>query len=902
MTTRQRYTLSSRARERSEFSPIDDNSRVMRCRMVREGSVKVEKKRKSLTKRSHRKLRTTVGKRANPVLKDGHPEEEDVAHPATAAVTESDGEMELDSDTARKQAIPLEPPLGGMDTESGDREPLVYTSGRPGSDSGDSRRLIGWSRTLPDDEAASRVRPTQIGTMSDEGLDDLERRTSQTGTRSGVLALSCYRTRKGPEDTEDESDEIPDSEHENLDHKGARPKLRKRKSKRRLLSETGVPGEASTFETFAGTRSGRERGFHEDNGWLITVPKTTEVVQNDVNNETFTHRRETVGESRFDRSRPLDDNRVPRIIRERTIDDRSGNLVQVRAPSTVQGRQTVQLRQADDRPSEFETGKKTSGDIVAHQRHEGERVSFTSTQEGRSRPVTDEVDWQAEMSYLRQSVAMMSSRLEELSIPAAQHKESYQRETSGKPTGPGCQVDRRGKLQIEELARSRGNAETREEVSHSETTERLRNRCLPEDSGGISHGETSRQVSRRRLLARGRAEAKLLSDSETDSVDPEEVTGTRVFDRKTKRKTYGKDRLPECERHDRQTDRDQLAWKETHERYSKGQKPDSRSRNCLRYDESDRPPESSKRDTCEKDRRVTFVSGNSQSSRNKSKRQDYKVYAGGEPRRKGQRQAEYNSDEESATSGDREMTTMSSKWRTGKTLGTLRGQSRHRSVVRTDEENDSMSDDEDNRRGNPKKSVGRSLVTRTRGEDRSDRGIRIKLEKYDGKSAIAAFLAKFEVCARCNRWSDQEKADQLMCALTGPASQLLWDMGAQRDVSWRVLVERLKARYGSDDQTSLYRTKLRTYRQAHGETLSSVVQEIRRLMALAYPGPTSEIVETVACDAFIDALANQDLGQKVREREPDNLEAAYKHAVRLDAYGRSSTQGGDLDRRHGSVD
>ena len=179
MTTRRMYTLSSRERERSEFSPIDDNSRVMRCRMVREGSVKVEKKRKSLTKRSHRKLRTTVGKRANPVLKDGHPEDEDVAHPATAAVTESDGEMELDSDTVRKQAIPLEPHLGGMGTESGDGEPLVYSSGRHGSDAGDSGRLVGWSRTLPDDEAASRVRPTQTGTMSDEGLDDLERRTSQ---------------------------------------------------------------------------------------------------------------------------------------------------------------------------------------------------------------------------------------------------------------------------------------------------------------------------------------------------------------------------------------------------------------------------------------------------------------------------------------------------------------------------------------------------------------------------------------------------------------------------------------------------------------------------------------------------------------------------------------------------
>src|SRR6218665_4081624 len=92
------------------------------------------------------------------------------------------------------------------------------------------------------------------------------------------------------------------------------------------------------------------------------------------------------------------------------------------------------------------------------------------------------------------------------------------------------------------------------------------------------------------------------------------------------------------------------------------------------------------------------------------------------------------------------------------------------------------------------------------------------------KTAVAAFLAKFEVCARCNRWSDQEKTDQLMCALTGPASQFFWDMGAQENVTWKDLVLQLKARYGPDDQTSLYRIKLRTYRQGPGESLSNVVQ------------------------------------------------------------------------------
>src|SRR6218665_2064212 len=73
------------------------------------------------------------------------------------------------------------------------------------------------------------------------------------------------------------------------------------------------------------------------------------------------------------------------------------------------------------------------------------------------------------------------------------------------------------------------------------------------------------------------------------------------------------------------------------------------------------------------------------------------------------------------------------------------------------------------------------------------------------------------------------------------------------------------------------------------------------MMALTYPRPTSKSVGRAAWDAFIDALSNQDLAQKVREREPANLEAANKHAVRLDAYGRSSDHGNDMDRRHGRV-
>src|SRR6218665_959772 len=259
--------------------------------------------------------------------------------------------------------------------------------------------------------------------------------------------------------------------------------------------------------------------------------------------------------------------------------------------------------------------------------------------------------------------------------------------------------------------------------------------------------------------------------------------------------------------------------------------------------------------------------------------------------------------EESDSASEDDLTLEESKRRIGKDSAVhwKNRDTERRSVLSSEDDDESMSDGDPPRKNYHKTKFGKRSVTEKRVATGTDRGIRIKLEKYDGKTAVAAFLAKFEVCARCNRWSDQEKTDQLMCALTGPASQLLWDMGAQENVTWKDLVLQLKARYGSEDQKSLYRIKLRTYRQGQGESLSNVVQEIRRMMALAYPGPSSDIVETVACDAFIDALANQDLAQKVREREPANLEAAYKHAVRLDAYGRSSDHGNDMYRRHGRV-
>ena len=165
----------------------------------------------------------------------------------------------------------------------------------------------------------------------------------------------------------------------------------------------------------------------------------------------------------------------------------------------------------------------------------------------------------------------------------------------------------------------------------------------------------------------------------------------------------------------------------------------------------------------------------------------------------------------------------------------------------------------------------------------------LKLEKYDGQTPLEAFLAKFDICAKHNDWNDSEKLSQLMCSMVGNAAQVLWEFNASGLSSWSDLVKRLKTRYGSSDQTTLYRTQLRMRRQKEGESLQELSQDIRRLMVLAYAGPPTEMSEAVAIDAFLDALFDTDLAVRVRDREPTTLDLACRYAIRLEA--NQSTRG-----------
>ena len=45
----------------------------------------------------------------------------------------------------------------------------------------------------------------------------------------------------------------------------------------------------------------------------------------------------------------------------------------------------------------------------------------------------------------------------------------------------------------------------------------------------------------------------------------------------------------------------------------------------------------------------------------------------------------------------------------------------------------------------------------------------IEVRRYTGKDSVEDYLLQFELAARHNCWTDQEKTSSLLCALDGPA-------------------------------------------------------------------------------------------------------------------------------------
>ena len=161
---------------------------------------------------------------------------------------------------------------------------------------------------------------------------------------------------------------------------------------------------------------------------------------------------------------------------------------------------------------------------------------------------------------------------------------------------------------------------------------------------------------------------------------------------------------------------------------------------------------------------------------------------------------------------------------------------------------------------------------------------KMKAQTYSGEEDLEDYLAQFDIVAELNDWDYQTKSLYLASNLTGGARALLNELDCRKRRDYDCLIEALKTRFGSENQAEVFKSKLQTRVKGKDEKIPELAQNIKKLTRKAYPCATSDVIDVLAIDYFIDALNDSDIRLRLREISPKTLSEAEKIAARLEAH------------------
>ena len=162
--------------------------------------------------------------------------------------------------------------------------------------------------------------------------------------------------------------------------------------------------------------------------------------------------------------------------------------------------------------------------------------------------------------------------------------------------------------------------------------------------------------------------------------------------------------------------------------------------------------------------------------------------------------------------------------------------------------------------------------------------MKVKPQTYDGSDDLEEYLTQFNLVAELNGWDYESKSLFLASSMVGGTRALLCELDASQRKDYQSIVNALQNRFGSANRAEIYRSKLQGKMLGKNETIPELAQSVRKLTQKAYPSASSEVVELLAMDYFIDALPDVDLRLRLREVGPKTIAEAETIAVRLDAH------------------
>lgn len=168
----------------------------------------------------------------------------------------------------------------------------------------------------------------------------------------------------------------------------------------------------------------------------------------------------------------------------------------------------------------------------------------------------------------------------------------------------------------------------------------------------------------------------------------------------------------------------------------------------------------------------------------------------------------------------------------------------------------------------------------------ADRRIRLKLETFDGSCSWSSYIKQFEIIAKYNGYSEQEKAVVLGCLLRGPARAILVCLNDDELKDFQKVTKELDLRFGEQHFEQFSFVEFHNRKQGKKESLGSFVMDLGRLVRLAYPDCTPEVTDKIACWQFIAGLANRSIRKMLRLENISSLGVAVSRTREIQAVNR----------------
>ena len=149
-----------------------------------------------------------------------------------------------------------------------------------------------------------------------------------------------------------------------------------------------------------------------------------------------------------------------------------------------------------------------------------------------------------------------------------------------------------------------------------------------------------------------------------------------------------------------------------------------------------------------------------------------------------------------------------------------------------------------------------------------------------------SYIEYFAECSALNWWQadgQDHRARFLSVRLRGVAQRFASTPPPATRHDFTLFTRAMGERFAPADREALHKLTFKARRQLPDESFAIFADDLRRLVALAFPKAPHDVRMELARDQFVDAVSSVRLQQRLKEDPPASLDAAVRRAVQLEA-------------------